>query len=436
VVKFKTTAQTLTEEQSTWIKSASKRVAELLKETPPLGPKFAASVKHILEREEIWNKWKNEGCQNFVKEKRPAPPVTPNLKVKKAKPLTSDFIAQQSGKGFLSENTDVISKLCNVNHGNLEACKEADRHFLPTLREFFIEAIEQLDPVNQVERQYALVQQTDWCWKALRLLAKRSAFYFMQNQNVKTIPEYIEAICNKLGKEFNTVEKLQQQQQQQNQLQQQQAQKVTHLAVKEMPQLRQQDESDSCPGSPAINANTIDTNENELNNIEAENENSVQDNDSVNGLDNEEHNNSVGGEPTTAKAAVVVAAVEAATNAVVPMDTDGGNNMETVIQRIEQDQKINKAKNFFDSDLINFISEDLIHESQEWKDIVLHLKLSQEKIDSVESETSDLKEQARRIFQFWTEQDERNDLPSVFLDALKQLEKSELAQKFEAKINE
>ena len=68
---------------------------KLLKETPPLGPKFATSVKvsinylnkktlliiiffktfflkHILEREDIWNKWKNEGCQNFVKEKRAA----------------------------------------------------------------------------------------------------------------------------------------------------------------------------------------------------------------------------------------------------------------------------------------------------------------------------------------------------------------------------
>ena len=95
-----------------------------------------------------------------------------------------------------------MSKLCNVNHDNLEACKDSERQFLPTLKEFFEEAIEQLDPANQVDKEYQLVNQTDWAWKSLRLLAKRSSLYFMQNQNVKTISEYLEAICNKLGKEF------------------------------------------------------------------------------------------------------------------------------------------------------------------------------------------------------------------------------------------
>merc|ERR1712129_452691 len=103
------------------------------------------------------------------------------------------------GKKFMNDQSD-IGKLCNINHDNLEACKDPNREFLPSLKEFFDEAIEQLDPVNQVEKQYYLTNQTDWAWKALRLLAKRSAFYFMQNQNVKTISEYLEAICNKLNK--------------------------------------------------------------------------------------------------------------------------------------------------------------------------------------------------------------------------------------------
>ncbi len=104
-------------------------------------------------------------------------------------------------KVFIYDNPE-MAKLCNINHDNLNACKNANREYLPTLRDFFEEAIEQLDPVNQIEKQYHLVNRTEWSWKALRLLAKRSAHYFMQNQNAKTISEYLEAICQKLGKEM------------------------------------------------------------------------------------------------------------------------------------------------------------------------------------------------------------------------------------------
>lgn len=123
-----------------------------------------------------------------------------------------------------------MTKLCNINHGNLEACKDPERQFLPSLREFFDEAIEQLDPVNQVEKQYYLSNQTDWAWKALRLLSKRSSYYFMQNQNVKTISEYLEAICLKLNKEFMS-EAQKQQQLQQQQMKEEQHQKQIESAV-------------------------------------------------------------------------------------------------------------------------------------------------------------------------------------------------------------
>ena len=100
---------------------------------------------------------------------------------KRPRPVASDFVAKNNNnsKVFLSDTSD-ITKLCHINHDNLEACKDAKRQFLPSLKEFFEEAIDQLDPANQVEKQYHLVNQTDWSWKALRLLAKRSAFYFMQ----------------------------------------------------------------------------------------------------------------------------------------------------------------------------------------------------------------------------------------------------------------
>ena len=55
------------------MKSTTEQVYTLLAETPPDGPAFAETVKHILAREEHWNAWKNEGCPAF---KRPTPDVT------------------------------------------------------------------------------------------------------------------------------------------------------------------------------------------------------------------------------------------------------------------------------------------------------------------------------------------------------------------------
>ena len=61
----------------------------LLNETPPNGQKYTKFIKHLIERENFWVKWKNEGkdfkycfekiqnlkkiigCQKFMKEKEP-----------------------------------------------------------------------------------------------------------------------------------------------------------------------------------------------------------------------------------------------------------------------------------------------------------------------------------------------------------------------------
>ena len=66
-VKFKTDSQKLSSDQEKWTDETSKKIYKLLEETPPDGKEFAKSVKHILKREEHWNKWKNEGCQSLAK---------------------------------------------------------------------------------------------------------------------------------------------------------------------------------------------------------------------------------------------------------------------------------------------------------------------------------------------------------------------------------
>ena len=43
------------------MKAKEKEVYALLNETPPSGQKYTKFIKHLLERENFWIKWKNEG---------------------------------------------------------------------------------------------------------------------------------------------------------------------------------------------------------------------------------------------------------------------------------------------------------------------------------------------------------------------------------------
>ena len=49
-----------------------------------------------------------------------------------------------------------LTKLWNLCPNNLESCKSKDRNFLPSLEEYFGEAIEQLDPAAAIEDEYKL----------------------------------------------------------------------------------------------------------------------------------------------------------------------------------------------------------------------------------------------------------------------------------------
>ena len=66
-VKFKTDQQVLSGDKAKWTEETTKKIYKLLEETPPNGREFCRSVKHILGREEHWNKWKNEGCPSAAK---------------------------------------------------------------------------------------------------------------------------------------------------------------------------------------------------------------------------------------------------------------------------------------------------------------------------------------------------------------------------------
>nr|KAF6424033.1 THO complex 1 [Rousettus aegyptiacus] len=96
-----------------------------------------------------------------------------------------------------------LTRLWNLCPDNMEACKSETREYMPTLEEFFEEAIEQADPENMVENEYKAVNNSNYGWRALRLLARRSPHFFQPtNQQFKSLPEYLENMVIKLAKEL------------------------------------------------------------------------------------------------------------------------------------------------------------------------------------------------------------------------------------------
>ncbi|XP_060940016.1 THO complex subunit 1 [Limanda limanda] len=198
-VKFKSSSCMLNDDQATWIEETTKLVYQLLKEIPPDGDKFATMLEHILNTEENWNAWKNEGCPSFVKERvvddKPKRPT-------RKRQAPEDFLGKGPDRKIFMGN-DELTRLWNLNLDNMEACKSDSREFMPSLDEFFAEAIEQADPTNQVEDEYKVVRNSNYGWRALRLLSRRSPHFFQPtNQKFKSQADYLDTMVSKLAKEL------------------------------------------------------------------------------------------------------------------------------------------------------------------------------------------------------------------------------------------
>ena len=265
-------------------------------------------------------------------------------------------------KHFKSETSEVV-KLCNINHDNLEACKDSRRLFLPQIKDFFEEAIEQLDPANQIEKQYHLINRTDWSWKALRLLAKRSAFYFMQNQNVKTISEYLEAICNKLSKEL------------------------------------------------PINSNENPTNTNEMDNMPINEEETVQiTDDSIAAQSNQQSsgilnntkakdnfNNLVNEEKLVKIKQEFQVDEDDSQSSIGSMNQFSNlNSNNTISTSLIQESN----SGIINEEIMNTLS-DMIVCSQQWKRFALQLSMDEDTITFIEADLTDIREQCKKILLLW-----------------------------------
>ncbi|XP_031561459.1 THO complex subunit 1-like [Actinia tenebrosa] len=202
---YSSNSHVLSELQSVWVKEMNSLVYQLLRETPPDGEKFAAIAEHILEREENWNSWKNEGCPSFIKEKEQESSEVPKkVSRKRTKSLGEDVISDWKSKKIMMGSSE-LTRLWNLCPNNLEACSAEKRVFLPTLEDYFGEAIEQADPEGMVEDEYKVIKNSNFGWRALRLLARRSQHFFQPSSNpFKTLPDYLESVVQQLAQEIPT----------------------------------------------------------------------------------------------------------------------------------------------------------------------------------------------------------------------------------------
>ncbi|EFA08780.1 THO complex subunit 1 [Tribolium castaneum] len=197
-VKFKSESFELKSDQKEWIQSSTEKVYSLLRETPPDGKRFAEIASNILSREEYWNAWKNDGCPEL--KKSVVPTESPDKRRTEERPLLGDIIKQASSEGKYYMGSTELTKLWNLCPDNLEACKGRERDFLPTLEDYFADAIAQIESPGAVKDEDNLLKDGNYGWRALRLLAKRSPHFFTYSTVIMNpLSSYLEMMVKKIA---------------------------------------------------------------------------------------------------------------------------------------------------------------------------------------------------------------------------------------------
>lgn len=140
---------------------------QVLASTPPSGEAFLASVKvctwsgkfflflkkahnlftqHVLDREQTWVEWKNEGCPSLERRRRPAVEDEDEEGEEDSGPRPAKRI-----KG-IDMGAPELTRLWN-QPGNFETCANPQRIFLPSPSEYFAEAIKQFDATVSIKPQ-------------------------------------------------------------------------------------------------------------------------------------------------------------------------------------------------------------------------------------------------------------------------------------------
>uniref|UniRef100_A0A673Y7V2 THO complex 1 n=1 Tax=Salmo trutta TaxID=8032 RepID=A0A673Y7V2_SALTR len=179
-VKFKSSSCILNDDQCSWMEETTKVVYQ---------------VCHVLNTEENWNSWKNEGCPSFVQERysiddKPKRPM-------RKRQAPEDFLGKGPDRKVFMGNVE-LTRLWNLNHNNMAACQSVSRKIL--LCEVFWFNIIHSPPRPLSCR---VVRNSNYGWRALRLLSRRSPHFFQPtNQQFKSLADYLESMVIKLAKEL------------------------------------------------------------------------------------------------------------------------------------------------------------------------------------------------------------------------------------------
>ncbi|PAA77846.1 hypothetical protein BOX15_Mlig024300g3, partial [Macrostomum lignano] len=210
-VKFKSADQQLKPDQADWVAATKQRAFAILRETPPDAEEFAKLVEHVLEREELWSQWKNDSCPSIVRDPPADEPEADKLQQQRAgRKRRPNVLVDRDGHKLFRFANPRLTQLWRLCPDNMEAAK--DREFTPELQPFFADAIDEADPEQLVEEQYKRVNSESWAWCALRLLSRKSP-YFFQNQAQgpsqvvapgRPLREYLDNILTHLARDFNS----------------------------------------------------------------------------------------------------------------------------------------------------------------------------------------------------------------------------------------
>lgn len=206
----------LTAAQSDYIRDTDVTIYRLLDETPPNGQKFAATVRHMLDREQMWNNWKNDGCKEFsrptnapaaiaaapaadgaataaaavVADAAPAPAPAPRLTgaaaaaKRQAECRLGDLVQDSIAQKRFYMGCPELTRLWNICPDNLQACRGDDRNFLPSIESYLENPKDKTDPSFE--------------WRALRLLARQSPHFFSLTQTPNKVSDYLEGVRKKI----------------------------------------------------------------------------------------------------------------------------------------------------------------------------------------------------------------------------------------------
>ncbi|KAH7646569.1 tho complex subunit 1-like protein [Dermatophagoides farinae] len=206
-VKFRVLENaSMNDEQLSWINNIRIKVHQLIEETPPNGKEVRKVIEHLLNREEFWNNWKNEGCCELKQidepedvRKRTADYIASTYVVSQKRARLGEHVRNAINNNKILIGNAELNRLWNFCPDNLDACRSEKRIFTPKLEQFF----EPLLKRPSEERQF-YCSDPNYCWKSLRLLCQKSNYFFVpSNQVVKPVADYLEGVIEKLAKDYN-----------------------------------------------------------------------------------------------------------------------------------------------------------------------------------------------------------------------------------------